>query len=113
MTVDETMRFRIHARLSELMGPEEADAMMANWLPWRDVATRDDLRVLSAELHTDMAELRGELRGEMAELRGELRGEMADLRTGMHALMISQTRWTLGYITALAAAIVTAGQLLQ
>ena len=102
MTVDETMRYRIHAKLTELMGPDEADAMMANWLPWRDVATKDDLRVLSAELHTDMAELRGE----MAELRGEL-------KTDMHALMISQTRWTLGYITALAAAIVTAGQLLR
>ncbi len=101
MTVDEPMRFRIHAKLTELMGPDEADAMLANWLPWRDVATKDDLRVLSAELHTDMA-----------ELRGELRTEMAELRTDMHTLVISQTRWILGYITALAAAVVTATQLL-
>ncbi len=105
MTVDEPMRFRIHAKLTELMGPYEADAKLADWLPWLDIATKDDLSILAADLHTDMADLRGELHADMADLRGELRADM-------HALVISQTRWILGYITALAAAVVTATQLL-
>lgn len=44
---------------------------------WPQVATKQDLADLRAELRGDMDALRTELRGEMSELRGDLRGEMA------------------------------------
>lgn len=82
MVVDDRIRLRIHQALVELIGPEEADAMVENMVTVHDVATRADLRVLSAEL-------RGELRGEIEKVRGEI-----------HTAIIGQTRWLVGYITA-------------
>jgi predicted nuclease with TOPRIM domain len=82
MTVDDRTRLQLHRRLEEVLGAEEADTLMAHLPPvtWQDIATKQDLRTLGAELRGEMADLRTELRGEMAELRGELRGEMAELR---------------------------------
>lgn len=74
--IDERLRLNIHTRLTELLGSDEADAFMAQMLPvhWHDVATKDDLRVLSAELR--------------AEIRADI---------------VGQTRWLTGYVTALGA----------
>jgi hypothetical protein len=77
-------------------------------VPWHDVATKDDLRVLSAELRSEMADLRTE----MADLRTDLRTEMAELRTDLHKNAIGQTRWLTGYVSALAAVMLTIAQLL-
>lgn len=125
MSIDERLRLNIHTRLSELIGSNEADALMVHMfsVPWHDVATKDDLRVLSADLRSEMAELRTELRTEMAELRTDLRTEMADLRTDLrtemaelrtdlHKNAIGQTRWLTGYVSALAAVMLTIAQLL-
>ena len=93
MAITDAQRHRLHQRLEETLGPDEANTLMEHLPPvgWADVATRRDLdaatALTSSELQRSMAELRGEmadlsgkLRGEMADLRGELRGEMADLR---------------------------------
>jgi len=40
---------------------------------WQDVATKQGLRALGADLRTEMAELRTDLRTEMADLRTDLR----------------------------------------
>lgn len=89
MTVDDRSRLELHRRLSEMIGAEGADTLMAHLPPvtWQDVATRQDLRALGADLRTEMADLRtdlrtemAELRTEMADLRGEVRTEIAGLR---------------------------------
>jgi hypothetical protein len=51
-----------------------------------DLATKEDLRVLSAELRGEMGALGAALRGEMGALDAGLRGEMAGLRADMDKL---------------------------
>ena len=114
MTIDERLRLNIHNKLTELLGSEEADALMSRMIPvpWHDVATKHDLRlmrsdldVLRAELRVDMAELRTEFRTEMAELRTDLRAEI-------HDAIVGQTRWVTGYVTALSVVILAVARLL-
>ena len=59
-------------------------------VPWHDVATRDDLQLL----------------------RAELRADMADLRSEMHRGFTAQTRWLMGYVTALSAVVLAVARLL-
>lgn len=93
MVMTEDIRHRLHNRLDELMGPEEATALMEAFPPtgWADVATksdldqlqtvlRQDIRSSAAELRTEMSDLRGQLRAEMSDLGSQLRAEMTDLR---------------------------------
>jgi hypothetical protein len=68
---------------------------------WHDVATKDDVRALGAELRAEIADLRTELRAEIADLRTELhtevtsvRIEVAELRAEMHRGFTRQT-WQL------------------
>ena len=63
-------------------------------VPWHDVATKDDLRVLSAEL------------------RGDLAGMRAELRTELHDGIVGQTRWLTGYVTALSVVMLAVARLL-
>ena len=115
MAITDAQRHRLHQRLEETLGPDEANTLMEHLPPvgWADVATRRDLDAataltsselqrsmaelrgemadLSGKLRGEMADLRGELRGEMADLRGELCGEMADLRAEMHRGFRTQT----------------------
>jgi ribosomal protein L29 len=80
---------KLHLSASTALGAEEADILIAHLppVPLSDLATKDDLGVLSRELSGEMAVLRSELRGEMAVLRSELRGEMAELRTELRGEM--------------------------
>ena len=68
MALDEAMRHRIHGRLEELLGHDEAAALMAT-LPPSDVATKDDLahlrEVLELHISTTVANAVGALRAEM------------------------------------------------
>lgn len=85
MAVDELSRNRLAQRAVEVFGEAEAATLMEH-LPVGGVsnlATKDDLRILGAELRLEMSELRTELRGEMSELRAEfgtLRGEFGELK---------------------------------
>ena len=85
MSVDEISRIRLARRAVEVFGEAEAATLMEH-LPLGGVsnlATKDDLKILGAELRLEMSELRSELRGEMSELRadfGTLRGEFGTLR---------------------------------
>lgn len=128
MTIDERLRLNIHSKLTELLGSEEADALIAHIMPvpWHDVTTKDDLRVLrsdldvhAAELRTEIAGVRSDLGTEIAGVRADLRTEIAgvrievaDLRTDFHRAIISQTRWLMGYVTALSAIMLTVARLL-
>ena len=88
MAVDEISRIRLARRAVEVFGEAEAATLMEH-LPLGGVsnlATKDDLKILGAELRLEMAELRadfGTLRGEFGELKGEfgtLRGEFGELK---------------------------------
>ena len=88
MSVDEISRIRLARRAVEVFGEAEAATLMEH-LPLGGVsnlATKDDLKILGAELRLEMAELRadfGTLRGEFGELKGEfgtLRGEFGELK---------------------------------
>ncbi len=48
MPTDEPTRFRLHRRLSELLEPDLADAMMESMppLPWDQLATKADITAL-------------------------------------------------------------------
>jgi hypothetical protein len=108
MVVDERIRTRIHQAFEKLIGPEEADALVANLITMQEVATKDDVRVLQA----DMRVLSAELRGEMADLRGELRGEIEKLRGETHRAIAEQTRWFVASNIGLVGVILAAAKLL-
>ena len=64
---------------------------------WQEVATQGDLRVLGAELRT-----------EMTQLSSELRGEMQELRTDMQHGFASVIKWVAGMMAAWSAVMITA-----
>ena len=99
MSVDEISRVRLARRAVEVFGEAEAATLMEH-LPFGGVstlATKDDLKILGAELRLEMAELRadfGMLRGEFGELKGEfgtLRGEFGELRAYIEERFHRQT----------------------
>jgi hypothetical protein len=99
MAIDERLRLNIHAKLTELLGSEEATALIEHIMPvpWTDVATKDDLQLMRADIDG---------------FRAEIRADMADLRTEMHQGFTAQTRWLMGYVTALSAIMLAVAQLL-
>ena len=110
MAIDERLRLNIHTKLTELLGSEEATALIEHIMPvpWHAVATKDDLENLRVELRADMAVLRSD----MDVLRADIRRDMADLRTEMHRVIVTQTRWLVGYISAFGAIMLAIARLL-
>ena len=92
MTVDDRTRLNLHRKLEAVLGAKEADALMAHLPPttWRDIATKDDLQVLGADLRT----------------------EVADLRTEISAAIDRQTRWMVTFICAWSTIVLAAARLL-
>jgi hypothetical protein len=64
-------RHRLHARLEQLLGADDAATLMEHLppSPWDDLATRADIRSLRDELRTNIAEMRTDMR----ELRKDQR----------------------------------------
>ena len=132
MSTNDKARLELHRRLDSVLGAEEASTLMSHLPPvtWDQVATKDDLRALEANLRAEisvsasglraeMAELRSEVRTEMADLRTEVRTglagvrtEMADLRTEISDAIVRQTRWMLGFALALTSVMITVTRLL-
>ncbi len=85
MSVDDRTRLNLHRKLEAVLGAQEADTLMAHLPPvtWQDVATKDDLRVLSSDLRAEIAKS-----------------------------VDRQTRWMVTFICAWSAVVVTAVRLL-
>lgn len=77
MAISEETRHRLHLRLDDVLGPEEASTLMEHLPPvgWADVATKRDLDSAAAATKSNIDKLGAELRGEMAKLGGDLRAE--------------------------------------
>jgi DnaJ-domain-containing protein 1 len=103
MAVDDRTRLNLHRKLESVLGPEEADTLMAHLPPttWQDIATKDDLRVLGAEIRT-----------EIADVRTELRTGLADVRTDVTQAIDRQTRWMVTFICAWNTVVVAVSRLL-
>lgn len=67
MPIDERERHRLHERLDEVLGPEEAATLMTHLPPvgWGDVARRSDLDQLEARfdaaLHRELGQVRADM----------------------------------------------------
>lgn len=95
MTVDEHSRHRLHTRLEDVLGAEDAATLMASLpaIAWADLATKDDLAGLEArllnELGAQITELRSELKVQVAELRREMGSQSRTLFLSLVGLQIS------------------------
>lgn len=79
MLTDDDRRY-LYDLLERSLDARGAAILMAHLPPvgWADLATRQDLAVTTADVHT--------LRSELAGVRAELTGEIAELRGEVHAL---------------------------
>jgi flagellin-specific chaperone FliS len=92
MAIDEGMRHRIHGRFEELLGSEEAAALMGT------LSQTDRFDEVMRHISTTTAELRDSLKNEM--------------KAEFHAELNQLYRWTVGSILAAASLGVAAGALL-
>jgi len=103
MTVTDSRRLTLFDQARSTMGEEAASTLM-DLLPadTDELTTKSDLRVLSSDLRSEMAEMRADLRTEMAELRAELHQALAEQT---RTLVLTSTGITLiGVSLAFAAA---------
>jgi len=83
MLVGEGQRRALHERLVEVLGVDQADALMEHLPPsgWGDVARRSDLdhleRVLRIEMESRMDRIESRFDSKFDSFGGELRAEMA------------------------------------
>jgi len=125
MSTNDKARLELHRRLDSVLGAEEASTLMSHLPPvtWDQVATKDDLRALEANLRAEISVNASGLRTEMADLRTEVRTELAAVRTGMAHLrtdlrteisdaIARQTRWMLGFALALTSIMITVTRLI-
>jgi hypothetical protein len=101
MTISDQSRHRLHQRLDDVLGADEAATLMEHLPPvgWADVATKRDLDHLAtltkanvdrlgtelrSEMQTGFAELRSEMQTGFSDVRTEMRVGFADLRTELH-----------------------------
>ncbi len=96
MTVDDRTRLNLHRKLDSVLGPEEADTLMAHLPPatWSDVATKDDVR------------------HEISILRSEMHVGFADLRTEIADAMTRQIKWMVTFAAAWSSLLIAAVRLI-
>jgi hypothetical protein len=110
MTVDDRTRYNLHRKLEAVLGPEEANTLMAHLPPvtWQDVATTRDLGTLETSIRAEITVFRSDMRAEFADVRGEI----ANVRGETHQAIVEQTRWLVGFICAWSAVVVAVARLI-
>ncbi len=113
MSTNDKARLELHRRLDSVLGAEEASTLMSHLPPvtWDQVATKDDLRALEANLRAEISVNASGLRTEMADLRTEMAHLRTDLRTEISDAILRQTRWMLGFALALTSIMITVTRL--
>ena len=89
--LDEAMRHRLHGRLAEVLGADEAAALMSA-LPPTEHATKADLDLLEGRLRGEMGELRSAMREGFAGIRAEMADDRADSSENLRLAITAQTR---------------------
>ena len=113
MTVDDRTRMELHRRLTEVLGDQEADTLMAHLPPvtWQNVATTDSVDSTRVVLATQIDALRSDVDRQITELRSDLNGHVTALNsalsTGLSDLRAEMHRTTRS-IVVLVAALTTA-----
>jgi len=114
MSTNDKARLELHRRLDSVLGAEEASTLMSHLPPvtWDQVATKEDLRALEANLRAEISVSASGLRAEMADLRTEMAHLRTDLRTEISDAITRQTRWMLGFALALTSVMITVTRLI-
>jgi len=97
MTVDDRTGMELHRRLTEVLGDQEADTLMAHLPPvtWQNVATTDSVESTRVVLATQIDALRSDVDRHITELRADVEGQITELRSDVHG-QITQLRADLG-----------------
>ena len=107
MTVDDRTRMELHRRLTEVLGDQEADTLMAHLPPvtWQNVATTDSVDSTRVVLATQIDALRSDVDRHVTELRADVEGQITELRSDLGG-QITELRSDLnGHVTALNSAL--------
>ena len=85
MTVDDRTRMELHRRLTEVLGDQEADTLMAHLPPvtWQNVATTDSIDSTRLVLTTQIDALRSDVERNLTELRSDTARQITELRTDL------------------------------
>ncbi len=91
MPVDDRTRLNLHRKLDDIIGPEDADTLMAHLPPvtWNEVATKDDLERMGSSLRT---ELRAELRADFLEQMNRQIKWMVTFAAAWSSLLVAAVR---------------------
>ena len=88
MTISDESRYRLYQRLEEVLGPEEAIALMEHLPPggWAEVATKRDIDALGLSTKRDIDSLAVSTKRDIEALGVSTTREMEALRVDMRGL---------------------------
>ena len=106
MSINEKDRLDLRQAFEQLFEDKRIADIAMNALPpidYTQLATKQDLALITAELRADMAELKGELRTDMGEFKGEVSAALAQNLKVMVLTVMSATVILAGLITTVLA----------
>jgi len=114
MAISDQTRHRLHQRLDEVLGPDEAATLMEHLPPvgWADVATKRDLDHFAIEIRSELGQLRADMQVGFAELRTDLQTELGAIRAEMNRQLPTLLVGLLGLQVSAAALTVAVSRLL-
>jgi len=109
LTVDDRTRMELHRRLTEVLGDQEADTLMAHLPPvtWQNVATTDSVDSARLVLTTQIDALRSDVERNLIELRSDLQTQINELRSDTERQFTDVRADLNGHVVALHAALST------
>ena len=94
MPVDDRTRLNLHRKLDEVLGPDDADTLMAHLPPvtWNDVATKDDVTAVKDDVRALERVLSARIDGAIATAMERQIRWMVTFNTGLVALALAAAR---------------------